>query len=76
MAFGSAPSRVAKTLARILGEHLVDLVVLDLKLAEEDGLQLVNELKRNPVCRSSSQPATGVTKSTASSASSLAQTII
>jgi two-component system, OmpR family, response regulator len=32
-------------MARILDEHLVDLVVLDLKLAEEDGLQLVNELR-------------------------------
>ena len=32
-------------MARILDEQLVDLVVLDLKLAEEDGLQLVNELR-------------------------------
>ncbi len=30
---------------RIIDEDLVDLVVLDLKLAEEDGLQLVNELR-------------------------------
>jgi two-component system, OmpR family, response regulator len=34
-----------RDMARILDEHLVDLVVLDLKLAEEDGLQLVNELR-------------------------------
>jgi two-component system, OmpR family, response regulator len=32
-------------MARMLDEHVVDLVVLDLKLAEEDGLQLVNELR-------------------------------
>jgi DNA-binding response OmpR family regulator len=32
-------------MARIMDEHPVDLVVLDLKLAEEDGLQLVNELR-------------------------------
>ena len=32
-------------MARILDEQIVDLVVLDLKLAEEDGLQLVNELR-------------------------------
>ena len=32
-------------MARILDEQLVDLVVLDLKLAEEDGLRLVNELR-------------------------------
>jgi two-component system OmpR family response regulator len=31
--------------ARIVDENIVDLVVLDLKLAEEDGLQLVNELR-------------------------------
>jgi two-component system, OmpR family, response regulator len=31
--------------ARIIDESVVDLVVLDLKLAEEDGLQLVNELR-------------------------------
>jgi two-component system, OmpR family, response regulator len=31
--------------ARIMDETAVDLVVLDLKLAEEDGLQLVNELR-------------------------------
>jgi two-component system OmpR family response regulator len=34
-----------RDMARIVDEHLVDLVVLDLKLAEEDGLQLVNELR-------------------------------
>jgi DNA-binding response OmpR family regulator len=32
-------------MARVLDEQRVDLVVLDLKLAEEDGLQLVNELR-------------------------------
>jgi two-component system OmpR family response regulator len=32
-------------MARILEEEIVDLVVLDLKLAEEDGLQLVRELR-------------------------------
>jgi two-component system, OmpR family, response regulator len=32
-------------MARIIDESIVDLVVLDLKLAEEDGLQLVNELR-------------------------------
>jgi two-component system, OmpR family, response regulator len=32
-------------MARMLDEHVVDLVVLDLKLGEEDGLQLVNELR-------------------------------
>jgi two-component system, OmpR family, response regulator len=31
--------------ARIMDESVVDLVVLDLKLGEEDGLQLVNELR-------------------------------
>jgi two-component system OmpR family response regulator len=31
--------------ARIIDEDIVDLVVLDLKLAEEDGLQLVNQLR-------------------------------
>jgi two-component system, OmpR family, response regulator len=34
-----------KEAARIIDEDVVDLVVLDLKLAEEDGLQLVNELR-------------------------------
>jgi two-component system, OmpR family, response regulator len=32
-------------MSRIIAEDLVDLVVLDLQLAEEDGLQLVNELR-------------------------------
>jgi two-component system OmpR family response regulator len=32
-------------MARIIAEDLVDLVVLDLQLAKEDGLQLVNELR-------------------------------
>ena len=32
-------------MAGIIAEDMVDLVVLDLKLAEEDGLQLVNELR-------------------------------
>ena len=32
-------------MARIIAEDLVDLVVLDLQLAEENGLQLVNELR-------------------------------
>ena len=63
-------------MARILDEHLVDLVVLDLKLAEEDGLQLVNELRTQSSLPIIVIPATGVTKSTASSASSLARTII
>jgi two-component system, OmpR family, response regulator len=31
--------------ARVMDESIVDLVVLDLKLGEEDGLQLVNELR-------------------------------
>jgi two-component system OmpR family response regulator len=34
-----------REVARIVDETNVDLVVLDLKLAEEDGLQLVNELR-------------------------------
>jgi two-component system OmpR family response regulator len=34
-----------REVAGILAEDVVDLVVLDLKLAEEDGLQLVNELR-------------------------------
>src|SRR5262245_38630027 len=34
-----------RDMARILDEHPVDLIVLDLKLADEDGLQLVNELR-------------------------------
>jgi two-component system, OmpR family, response regulator len=34
-----------KDMARIIDESIVDLVVLDLKLAEEDGLQLVSELR-------------------------------
>jgi two-component system, OmpR family, response regulator len=34
-----------KEATRIIDESVVDLVVLDLKLAEEDGLQLVNELR-------------------------------
>ena len=34
-----------REVARIIDEDAVDLVVLDLKLAEEDGLQLVNELR-------------------------------
>jgi two-component system, OmpR family, response regulator len=32
-------------MARVLDEHVVDLIVLDLKLAGEDGLQLVRELR-------------------------------
>src|ERR671918_591937 len=32
-------------MARIIAQDLVDLVVLDLQLAQEDGLQLVNELR-------------------------------
>jgi two-component system, OmpR family, response regulator len=32
-------------MARIIAEDLVDLVVLDLQLAQENGLQLVNELR-------------------------------
>jgi DNA-binding response OmpR family regulator len=32
-------------MARIVAEDVVDLIVLDLKLAEEDGLQLVRELR-------------------------------
>jgi two-component system, OmpR family, response regulator len=32
-------------MARIIAEDLVDLVVLDLQLAQEDGLQLLNELR-------------------------------
>jgi two-component system OmpR family response regulator len=31
--------------ARIIDENIVDLMILDLQLAEEDGLQLVNELR-------------------------------
>jgi two-component system, OmpR family, response regulator len=34
-----------REIARIVDEDLVDLIVLDLKLAEEDGLQVVNELR-------------------------------
>jgi DNA-binding response OmpR family regulator len=34
-----------KEATRIIDEDVVDLVVLDLKLAEEDGLQLVNQLR-------------------------------
>jgi two-component system, OmpR family, response regulator len=34
-----------REVAGIIDEEIVDLVVLDLKLAEEDGLQLVNELR-------------------------------
>ena len=32
-------------MARIIAEDVVDLVVLDLQLAEENGLQIVNELR-------------------------------
>jgi two-component system OmpR family response regulator len=32
-------------MARVIAEDVVDLVVLDLQLAQEDGLQLVNELR-------------------------------
>jgi two-component system, OmpR family, response regulator len=34
-----------RDMARIIDENIVDLVVLDLKLAEEDGLKLVRELR-------------------------------
>jgi DNA-binding response OmpR family regulator len=34
-----------RDMADIIDEHIVDLVVLDLKLAEEDGLKLVRELR-------------------------------
>jgi two-component system, OmpR family, response regulator len=34
-----------REMAQIIDEHIVDLVVLDLKLAEEDGLKLVRELR-------------------------------
>ena len=34
-----------KEMARVIDEDVVDLIVLDLKLAEEDGLQLVRELR-------------------------------
>jgi two-component system, OmpR family, response regulator len=34
-----------RNMADIIDEHIVDLVVLDLKLAEEDGLKLVRELR-------------------------------
>jgi DNA-binding response OmpR family regulator len=32
-------------MARVIDENVVDLIVLDLKLADEDGLQLVRELR-------------------------------
>jgi two-component system OmpR family response regulator len=34
-----------RAMARIIDESIVDLVILDLKLAEEDGLELVRELR-------------------------------
>jgi two-component system, OmpR family, response regulator len=44
---GFRVSAVARGLemARVIEEEVVDLIVLDLKLAEEDGLQLVRELR-------------------------------
>jgi two-component system, OmpR family, response regulator len=45
-------------MARVVEEDVVDLIVLDLKLAEEDGLQLVRELRMRwslPICAASSR---------------------
>jgi two-component system, OmpR family, response regulator len=43
--FGVSTAATGEEMARIIAEDLVDLVVLDLQLAQEDGLQLVNELR-------------------------------
>jgi two-component system, OmpR family, response regulator len=43
--FRVSTAAAGREVARIVEEDVVDLVVLDLKLAEEDGLQLVNELR-------------------------------
>ena len=47
MAFGSAPSRVVGDMARILGEHLVDLVVLD--QARRGGWSAAGERAENAI---------------------------
>jgi two-component system, OmpR family, response regulator len=62
--------------ARIIDENIVDLMILDLQLAEEDGLQLVNELRMRSNLPIIVIPATGVTRSIASSALSLGRMII
>jgi two-component system OmpR family response regulator len=43
--FRASTAATSKDMDRIIAEDLVDLVVLDLQLAEENGLQLVNELR-------------------------------
>jgi two-component system OmpR family response regulator len=62
-------------MARTLYEHPVDLIVLDLKLGEEDRLQLVKALRaRSNLPIIVITGVTGVTKWTTSSASSLGLT--
>lgn len=43
--FRVSTAAAGREVARIVEEDVVDLVVLDLKLAEEDGLQLVSDLR-------------------------------
>jgi DNA-binding response OmpR family regulator len=54
----------------------VNLVILDLRLGQEDGLDLLRESGRTPTCQSSSSLVTAATTSIASSGSSSAPTII
>src|SRR5208282_3303141 len=59
---------------RQLAAREVSVVILDLRLGLEDGLDLLREIRRAATCRSSSQPVTAATRSTASLASSSAPT--
>ncbi|MHC2495466.1 CheY-like chemotaxis protein [Bradyrhizobium barranii subsp. barranii] len=53
--------------APLLARNQPDLIVLDLQLGREDGLDLLREAARDPIYPSSLRPGTGPTKSTESS---------
>ena len=44
---------------QVLAEHAIHLVVLDLRLGAEDGMQLAQKLREDPRSRSSWSPASG-----------------
>ena len=66
----------SREMQRVLAADGVDLVVLDLKLGNEDGLAIVRALRADPVFRSSCSPAIAARRWTGWSAWSSAPTTI
>ena len=68
------PASNRTELNRHLTGTIPSLIILDLRLGQDDGLDMLREIRSHSDVRSSSRPAIAPTKSTASSASNSVRT--